>query len=269
VREPSYRWDAGDYARHSTAQAEWARELIEKLALHGEESVLDIGSGDGKVTAALATRLPRGSVMGIDSSPDMVAAARRAFPPQNHANLSFAVMNALELDFEDRFDVIFSNATLHWVHDHPRVLHGVRRALKPGGRLLFQMGGRGNARQILGVIERLALCAPWAEYLRDFPCPYGFYGPEEYGPWLAAAGLEARRLELLPKEMRQQGREGLAGWVRTTWLPYTERIPPDLREAFVSEVVERYLLDHPPDDEGVVRVAMVRLEVEAVRSFPA
>jgi trans-aconitate 2-methyltransferase len=265
LSEPSYRWDAGDYARHSAAQAEWARELIEKLALLGEESVLDIGSGDGKVSAALAARLPRGTVVGIDSSPDMVCSARRAFPPANHPNLSFAVMNALELDFDNRFDVIFSNATLHWVRDHLRVLRGVRRALKPGGRLLFQMGGRGNAGRILGIIEQLARIAPWAEYLRDFPCPYGFYGPEEYGPWLAEAGLQARRLELLPKEMRQQGREGLAGWVRTTWLPYTERIPPDRREAFVSEVTGRYLLDHPPDGEGVVGVSMVRLEVEAVR----
>jgi trans-aconitate methyltransferase len=265
MNEPSYRWDAIDYARHSKAQAEWALELIEKLALRGEESVLDIGSGDGKVSATLAGRLPRGSVVGIDSSPDMVAAARQAFAPEDYPNLSFAVMNALGLEFEDRFDIVFSNATLHWVRDHPRMLRGVRRALKPGGRLLFQMGGRGNASRVLEVIEQLALCAPWSEYLRDFPCPYGFYGPEEYGPWLAAAGLEARRLELLPKEMRQQGPEGLAGWARTTWLPYTERIPPDLREAFISEVVERYLSEHPPDGEGVVRVSMVRLEVEAVR----
>jgi trans-aconitate methyltransferase len=66
--------------------------------------------------------------------------------------------------------------------------------------------------------------------------------------------------------MRQPGREGLAGWVRTTWLPYTERIPRQKREAFVSEVVERYLSDHPADGWGVVRVRMVRLEVEAVRA---
>jgi trans-aconitate 2-methyltransferase len=266
MSEPSYRWDAGDYARHSSAQAEWARELIDKLALHAGEAVLDIGCGDGKVTAALAARGPQGSVVGIDSSPEMVAAARRAFPPEDYPNLSFAVMNALELDFEEKFEAVFSNATLHWVRDHLRVLQGVRRALKPSGRLLFQMGGRGNARQILEVIDRLALSAPWGAYLRDFPCPYGFYGPVEYGLWLEAAGLMPRRIALLPKEMRQRGREGLAGWIRTTWLPYTEQLPPDRREAFIAEVVERYLCDHPPDPEGVVRVGMVRLEVEAFRA---
>ncbi len=266
MSEPSYRWDAGDYALHSSAQAQWARELLEKLALDGAEAVLDIGSGDGKVSAALAARVPRGSVVGIDSSADMVAAARRTFPPEKHPNLSFAVMNALELEYEERFDLVFSNATLHWVQDHSRVLERVRRALKPAGRLLFQMGGRGNAGEILEVLEELARRSPWDAYLRDFPLPYAFYGPEEYGPWLEAAGLEPRRMELLPKEMLQRGRAGLAGWIRTTWLPYTERLPAGMREAFVSEVVERYLSHHPADSNGQVRVRMVRLEVEAVRA---
>jgi trans-aconitate methyltransferase len=269
MSEPSYRWDAGDYARHSSAQAQWARELLDKLALGGGEAVLDIGCGDGKVTAALAARVPRGSVVGIDSSPDMVAAARRTFPPEKHPNLSFTVMNVLELEFQERFDVVFSNATLHWVRDHSRVLEGVRRALKPSGRLLFQMGGRGNAGEILEVLEQLARRPPWDAYLENFPCPYGFYGPEQYGPWLAAAGLEARRMELLPKQMRQRGRAGLSGWIRTTWLPYTERLPAEMREAFVSEVVERYLAVHPAGPGGMVRVRMVRLEVEAVRALPA
>jgi trans-aconitate 2-methyltransferase len=265
MSEPSYRWDAGDYARHSSAQAQWARELLEKLDLGGGEAVLDIGCGDGKVTAALAARVPRGSVLGIDSSPDMVAIARRKFPQEKHPNLSFGLMNALELEFEERFDLVFSNATLHWVRDHARVLEGVRRALKPSGRLLFQMGGRGNAGEILEVLGQLGRRPPWAAYLRDFPCPFGFYGPEEYGAWLEAAGLEARRLELLAKEMRQRGRVGLAGWIRTTWLPYTERLPAGMREAFISEVVERYLASHPMGPGGMVRVRMVRLEVEAVR----
>jgi len=265
VSEPSYRWDAGDYSLHSSAQAEWARELLDKMALGGGEEVLDIGCGDGKVTAALAARVPRGSVVGIDSSSDMVGAAGRTFPPEKYPNLSFVVMNALELEYENRFDLVFSNATLHWVQDHSRVLEGVRRALRPSGRLLFQMGGRGNAGEILNVLEDLARRPPWDAYLRGFPLPYAFYGPEEYGPWLAAAGLEPRRMELLPKEMRQQGRAGLAGWIRTTWLPYTERLPAAMREAFVSEVVERYLSEHPADPEGLVRVRMVRLEVEAVR----
>ena len=261
-----YRWDSEDYARHSAAQQEWALELIDKLALRGGEAVLDIGSGDGKVTAALAARLPRGQVLGIDSSPAMVARARRAFPPKRHPNLRFQHGDALDLAFEKSFDAAFSNATLHWVHDHLRVLKGVARALKPSGRLLFQMGGRGNASEILGVLAELARERPWDAWLADLPFPYGFYGPEEYRGWLAQAGLAARRVELIPKLMRQQGAEGLAGWVRTTWLPYTQAVPEGRRQEFVDQVVRRYLALRPPGPDGAVTVRMVRLEVEASRA---
>jgi len=103
----------------------------------------------------------------------------------------------------------------------------------------------------------------WAGYFTGHSNPYGFYGPEEYRAWLTVAGLSARRVELIPREMTQRGREGLAGWVRTTWMPYTHRVPEESRERFVSEVVETYLQMHPADPDGKVHVSMVRLEVEA------
>jgi len=265
VSERGYRWDSEDYAQHSSAQQEWALELIGKLRVRAAEAVLDIGCGDGKVTAALAERVPRGSVLGIDSSPDMVERARRTYPPERHPNLRFQLGDALALAFEERFDVAFSNATLHWVRDHLRVLRAVARALKPGGRLLFQMGGRGNGQEILDKLEELARESPWEAWLAGFPCPWSFYGPEEYGEWLAQAGLEARRVELIPKIMRQQGPEGLAGWVRTTWLPYTQAVPAQRREELVAQIVRRYLHGHPLDAKGVAWVRMVRLEVEASR----
>lgn len=265
MSERGYCWDSEDYARHSGAQKEWALELLDKLGLRGAEEVLDIGCGDGKVTAELAARLPRGSVLGIDSSADMVERARRTYPPDRHLNLRFRLGNAVELDFEESFDAAFSNATLHWVRDHPRVLRAVARALRRGGRLLFQMGGRGNGQEILRKLEELSREAPWNSWLAGIPCPWFFYGPEEYRGWLEQAGLEARRVELIPKQMRQPGPEGLAGWLRTTWLPYTEAVPPERREELVARIVQRYLGDHPPDKEGTVRVQMVRLEVEAFR----
>jgi trans-aconitate 2-methyltransferase len=137
--EPTH-WDPEDYARHSGAQLAWAEELIGKLLLRGAERVLDIGSGDGKVTALLAGKVPRGWVVGIDSSADMVATARLRFPPNLHGNIRFLLMDAASMDLEDRFDIAFSSATLHWVKDQSAVLRGVRRCLEPAGRILFQMG---------------------------------------------------------------------------------------------------------------------------------
>ncbi len=95
MSERGYRWDSEDYALHSSAQTEWALELLGKLYLRGEEAVLDIGCGDGKVTAALAAQVPRGSVLGIDSSPEMVERARRSYPPDLYPNLRFQAGDAL------------------------------------------------------------------------------------------------------------------------------------------------------------------------------
>jgi trans-aconitate 2-methyltransferase len=258
-----YTWDADDYARNSSAQQGWARELIGKLELTGSESILDIGCGDGKVTAELASRVPKGEVVGIDSSPSMVERARASFPPDRFPTLSFSVMDARALAFRGRFRVVFSNATLHWVREQEAVLQGVARSLAPGGRLLFQMGGRGNAAGILSAITVLTAREPWAGIFAGFPFPYTFASPEQYARWLRAAGLLPVRVELLPRTMRHAGREGLAGWVRTTWMPYTERVPPELRERFVEELLDAYLAAHPAGADGAMEVAMVRLEVEA------
>lgn len=259
------RWDASEYARNSAAQQGWALELIAKLALAGTESVLDVGCGDGKVTAELARRVPRGRVTGVDSSPEMIGLARASFPPSANPNLGFQLGDARTLDFHGIFDIVFSNATLHWVREHGPVLIGAAQSLKRGGRILFQMGGRGNGAEIFEVAGRMTTEQRWGRWFAGFESPWGFYGPEEYGTWCRGAGLRAVRVELLPRTMLQKGAEGLAGWIRTTWMPYTERLPEDRREAFIREAVDRYLETHPVDGNGNVGVAMVRLEVEAVK----
>ncbi len=260
------RWDAEEYARNSAAQLGWARELIAKLDLEGHECVLDIGCGDGKVSAELARRVPRGEVVGIDSSEDMIQLARSSFPPAAQSNLSFILRDARELGFEGNFDVVFSNATLHWVKDHRAVLRSVARSLKPRGRLLFQLGGRGNGEEIFAVARTMIASAAWREFFKDFQFPWSFYGPEHYEAWCSEAGLSLRRAELLPKDMVQRGTEGLAGWIRTTWMPYTSRLPAERREEFIHEAAHRYALLHPGNAQGDLTVCMVRLEIEAAKA---
>jgi trans-aconitate 2-methyltransferase len=260
-----YQWNASEYEKHSSAQLEWARELIQKLDLKGHESVLDIGCGDGKVTAEIRRCLSKGTIIGIDSSDEMIDLASRKFPKTEFPNVSFKKIDAREILYKNQFDVVFSSAALHWVRDHQSVLRGVSNSLKNSGRLLFQMGGKGNAEGIIEIIHRLIKMDRWKSYFQGFVFPYGFYSPDEYRNWLDQSGLTANRLELIPKDMKQKGREGLAGWIRTTWLPYTERVPEDMKEVLIEEVVNCYLEDHPPDETGCVHVKMVRLEVEAVK----
>jgi trans-aconitate methyltransferase len=127
------------------------------------------------------------------------------------------------------------------------------------------MGGRGNAGGILAALDDMLRAEAWRAYFRDFAMPYGFHGPEEYRVWLREAGLTSRRADLIDKDMTYADRTGLEGWVRTTWLPYTQRVPAERRDEFVARLVDRYLERHPPDARGVIHVHMVRLEIEATK----
>jgi trans-aconitate methyltransferase len=256
-------WDARDYAAHSAAQQEWARELIAKLRLRGNEAVLDVGCGDGRATALIAERLPKGSVLGVDKSASMIALAKEQFPPVAHPNLTFRRMDAMRLDLPRAFDVAFSTAALHWVDDHEVVLRGVHGCLRTGGRLLFQMGGRGNVAKALAVVDEVVSRSRWRGYFDGFATPYHFHSPAVYEAWLPRAGFDAVRIELFPKDMRHASREAFLGWLRTTWFPYTDRLPAELRDAFLDDVAAAYTEAHPPDAEGVIDVRMMRLEVEA------
>jgi len=258
-----YHWDAEAYRTSSSNQKKWALELLSKLNLRGDERVLDIGCGDGEITAAIAQRVPRGRAVGIDSSKEMVDLATRRFPSERCPNITFLLKDAAALNFCEDFDAVFSNACLHWVIDHRPVLAGIRKCLKSSGRLLLQMGGKGNAATVLEAIDSVLKTSPWVKHFDGFVFPYAFCGPDDYRPWLEALGFNISRIELLPKDMVHQGADEFAAWLRTTWLPYTERVPEPLREEFIYEIVAAHSRIRPPDADGRIQFTMVRLEVEA------
>jgi len=259
----TYNWDAKDYEQFSQAQQKWARELIEKLKLNGGEHVLDLGCGDGKITAEIANIVKSGSVVGVDSSSAMIELAQKRYPSSNYSNLSFQVMDATKLLFAEQFDLVFSNAALHWVKNHKPIVDGLYRSLKPGGKILLQMGGKGNAEGILLILSQLQTSKEWKTYFTDFDFPYGFLGTEEYQRLLDESGFTNNRIELIPKDMEHDGVPALQGWIRSTWLPYIERIPEDKRYEFVETLSDEYIKQKPVDLSGKVHVAMVRIEVEA------
>jgi trans-aconitate 2-methyltransferase len=264
----TYCWDAEDYAANSSAQFCWGVELMGKLAWWGNERVLDLGCGDGKLSARLAEHAPAGAVTGIDASAQMIALAHARWAKKMQGTkqrLSFVRMDAQALRFESAFDVVFSNAVLHWVSDHPAVMAGVRRALRPGGRLLLQTPGAGNCAQFVEAVDQVRGQPRWRSFFRDFAFPWQFSAVTDYANWLDRAGLETQRIERVHKDMRHSGPEALVGWMRSTWLPYLDRLPGAQRGVFVLEVIDRYLRQVPTDDAGCTHVDMVRLEVAAVR----
>ncbi len=259
------QWNPNEYHQHSSQQQKWATELLAKLALKGHERILDIGCGDGKITAEVAQHVPNGLVVGLDASAEMIEFARKEFPVEEIWNLRFKLGNAQSLDFQEEFDWVISFACLHWVLDHRPVLKGIRQALCPEGRVMLQLGGKGNAAEVARVVFDVIARPLWADYFGGFTFPWGFYSPDEYRPWLNEADLVPTRLELIPKDMTHEGRKGLDGWLRTTWMPYWQRVPTDLQQQFLDEIVQEYLKSHSMDSDGLIHVPMVRLEIEAIK----
>ena len=297
------RWNAADYAANSAVQQAWARELIAQLHLRGNEQVLDVGCGDGKVTAEIAHAVPRGSVVGVDASPQMIKFARTTFPPGKIPNLEFQVMDARKINLAALFspsppqkkekarvrrrfvsnskpltplgrgegvgsvpfDIVFSNAALHWVDDHRAFLRGVAACLRSGGRLVVSCGGKGNAHDVFVALRPEMRLKRWRGFFREMEKPYFFHSPDSYEEWLPRFGFKSLGVQLSPKDAIYDGRKGLAAWLRTTWLPYIQRVPEDLREEFIAAITDRYLATHPPDAAGSIHVRMVRLEIDAVK----
>lgn len=263
MNNKSYKWNAEGYANHSSPQQEWGTELFNKLSLVGNERLLDIGCGDGKITIEIAGSLPEGSIVGIDNSGEMIELARSKYPEEDFQNVRFLQIDARNLPFDGEFDVVFSNAALHWIQNHYPVLQGINRSIKSGGKILLQMGGKGNGAELIGVADELIKSRRWKKYFVIFSFSYAFYTPEQYQRWLKKVGLQLIRTELIPKMIIHDSPDALMAWLEKVFIPYLEHIPKAKRRHFLKELIEKYIEHHPVDENGQTHLQMVRLEVEA------
>ncbi len=263
------KWDPEDYYKHSYPQYAFALGLVERLRLVGNERILDIGCGDGKITAELAAHVSHGSVLGIDASADMIAFAQNMFPPSAYPNLSFCYGDAAKLTFRQEFDVIVSFACLHWTEDLAMVLQGIRQSLAPGGRFAAQLmvkrlTTKERSGSPLHQARREIMGRPaWREYFRGFKKQGTVYRAGEYERILREAGFTPCRVELVTQDVTHPGTDALKGCARATWHRYTSRIPAKHRDAFLDEVVQRFVELHPLDSDGQIHIRMKILEIEA------
>jgi len=257
-----FKWDPKDYKESSSVQYKFAQGLIAKLNLKGNEKILDIGSGDGRISAEISQLLTKGYVVGIDNSDEMVKFSRDTYPKVNFHNLYFKTKEATELNFEDEFDLVFSCSALHWVKDHQAVLRGIKRGLKQKGRGLLQMGGKGNVAGFFTAVKEVIAKEHYSKYFKNFHFPYYFYTPDDYNLWLKEAGLINKRTELIPVDMVHEGIEGFHAWIRTTGMPFTEKVPHDIRDEFIHAIIDNYSVAHPPDELNNIIIKSIRLEVE-------
>lgn len=244
-------WDAASYQRVSVPHEEWARSVLARLELHGDETVLDAGCGSGRVTALLIEQLPQGRVIAADGSASMVEKVREVLRPQDEART--ADLTALEL--AEPVDAVFSSAVFHWILDHDLLFRRLHAVLRPGGRLAAQCGGAGNIERLRSVSEDVACREPYAPHFEGFDQPWHYAAAEETEASLRRAGFAAARCWLQPWQIVPPSP---AEFLATVCLgPHMDRLPPPLREPFIADVLaaepEPLALDY------------VRLNIEARR----
>ncbi len=244
-------WDAEVYDQVAQPQYEWSQEVLERLPLRGDETVLDAGCGSGRVTEALVERLPAGRVIAVDASNSMVEKARERLGEAADVRQG----DLAELQLEQQVDAVFSNAVFHWLLDHDRLFARLFAALAPGGMLVAQCGGEGNVASLAATIRAVAAEATFAVHLRDLPSLWNFASPQDTERRLRDAGFAGVRCWLQPKSVKpERPREYLEA---VTLGPHLQHLPAELRDPFVDRVAaeagEPLVIDY------------VRLNIEARR----
>ena len=242
-------WDAGAYQRVAVPHEEWARSILDRLPLSGDETVLDAGCGSGRVTAMLIERLPRGRVIAVDGSASMVEKVGEILRPGDEALV--ADLTALELPAP--VDAVFSSAVFHWIDDHDGLFARLRAALKPGGRLAAQYGGAGNIERLRHIARELQEGEPYAPHFEGFEEPWNYAGASETEARLRAAGFAEARCWLQPWTVEPPEP---AEFLRAVCLgPQLDRLPEDLRAPFLEAVLAA--------EPSPLQLDYVRLNVEA------
>jgi len=234
-------WRGADYAQHSTLQAAMADEVLSQLPLRGDEQVLDVGCGDGKLTARIAALLPRGAILGVDASADMVAYARQQFNGAAWPNLGFEVADARRLNFGPRFDKVVSFNALHWVPQQAEALRGIRLALQPQGQAHLRLVTRCELTSLEDVAEAVRQEPAWAAFFAGFNDPYLRLDAAQYGVLAQSLGLRLLSSHSAMKRWDFRTEEAFFGFCNAGFGAWTHGLPGARQREFVEAVMQRYL----------------------------
>jgi trans-aconitate methyltransferase len=241
-------WNSETYRQHAPYVPSLGAAVLELLAPRPGERILDIGCGEGTLTGEIVAR--GATVVGVDSSQDMIDAARAR-------GLDVRLLDAETLPFENEFDAVFSNAALHWVRNHDALLDGVARALRRGGRFVAEFGGHGNIVAIEAAIKTvLARRRLRAGTRRYYP------SDDEYRARLTAHGFTVEQIALIPRPTPLP--TGIRGWLGIFERSTLDRLGAG-SESAVDEI-EELLRPSLCDREGRWTADYVRLRFRAARS---
>ncbi|GAA1655588.1 class I SAM-dependent methyltransferase [Catellatospora bangladeshensis] len=255
-------WDGAGYAHVSELQRAMATASLESVTVAGDERVLDVGCGDGYVTRWIASRLPEGSVLGVDPSPRMIETARAADDRQ--ANVSFQVGDVTTMAFGPDYDLVVSFNALHWVADQQAAYRNIAATLAPGGRVLVQFVCRGPRPSVEQVAMEATRDPRWAPAFAGFTPPYVHLGQDDLAGIARGAGLEVTGQSVVDREWDFGSREQFAQWCTVGFSAWTSRLAAADVPTFVDTVVGEY--ETVAGRPGLFRFLQLRAELRASRA---
>jgi trans-aconitate 2-methyltransferase len=257
-------WNAALYHQISGPQVSWGKKVLSRVELRGNERLLDAGCGTGRLTRDLLEALPRGKVVALDVSQNMIDAARNYLEPDFGGRVEFVCCDLLDLSFENEFDGIFSTASFHWVLDHDRLFRNLYRALKPGGWLIAQCGGGKNIARLLARAERLMATEPYAQSFAGYESPWEYSDAETATTRLKNAGFDQIETNLEEAPTKFANAAEFRQFVENVILRHHLQRISDARERkqFMTTLTSEFANDHSP-----FLIDYVRLNLKARRDL--
>jgi trans-aconitate 2-methyltransferase len=233
-------WNALGYEKISALQQAMAAEVLATLDLKDATRVLDLGCGNGKITAEIARRVPEGTVLGVDASSAMIAFAREHFSGTTYSNLSFAVTDIRKIAFRGDFDTVVSFNALHWIPEQAAALQAIHRAMREGGSAQLRLVPKNQRKSLEDVLEETRCSAKWARYYDGFHDPYLHMTAEDYAALAEAHGLRVKSQDVEDKAWNFGSHEGFFSFGSVTFAEWLRKLPEEAKPEFIRDVLERY-----------------------------
>lgn len=229
-----YEFDGEKYLKASKHQKEWGEKLVNEINFKEDDIVLDLGCGDGFLTRMIKDIVKNGYVLGIDASEGMISKAKE----YQTENLEFIQLDINDINFEDKFTVIISNATLHWVKDHNKLLRNCYRALKKGGILRFNFAGEGNCLNLIGVVKKQIQKKEYISYFKNFEWPWYMPEKKDYEKTIDLGLFSEFKIWEEKADRYFKDEEEMIKWIeQPSLVPFLKYITiRELKEKFTNEV---------------------------------
>jgi len=260
-RMSTFEFDGEKYKQASKHQKEWGNRLISELEITGNEAILDLGCGDGVLTEQLSALVPNGKVIGIDASRGMIETANN----YRKDNLIFICKDINDIDFVNCFDVIFSNATLHWVKDHERLLKNSIVALRQNGIIRWNFAGNGNCSNFFDTVKTVMNENVFRKYFVDFEWPWYMPSKDEYEELIANAGFHKVHVGFENADRYFSDSDEMTKWIdQPSIVPFIKQIPDGKKEDFRNTVIEM-MIKRTIQPDGRCFETFRRVNVKAIK----